>query len=82
MVTVGTLPDGFYIEDDGPEVLGDGHEQVFEAGYSTAEGNIGFGLRIVKQLATAHGWAVEVTDGNDSGARFVFTGVEFDKGDN
>ena len=37
----------------------------------------GFGLRIVRQIADAHGWDVRVTDGDDGGARFEFSGVEF-----
>ena len=81
-VTVGTLTEGFYVEDDGPGIPEAEREQVFEAGYSTAEDGTGFGLRIVKQIATAHGWEVEVTDGSDGGARFVFTGVEFGEADN
>ena len=80
-VTVGTLADGFYVEDDGPGIPEDKREQIFEAGYSTADEGTGFGLRIVEQIATAHGWDVEVTDGSDGGARFVFTGVEFDETD-
>jgi signal transduction histidine kinase len=78
-VTVGALPDGFYVEDDGPGIPKDTRDRIFEAGYSTADEGTGFGLRIVEQIATAHGREVEVTDGSDGGARFVFTGVEFDE---
>ena len=76
-VTVGDLPDGFYVADDGPGIPESNREDVFEAGYSTAGTGTGFGLRIVAEVAAAHGWDVAVTDGVDGGARFEITGVEF-----
>jgi signal transduction histidine kinase len=76
-VTVGTLSDGFYIEDDGPGIPADEREDVFDTGYSTTEGGTGFGLSIVQEIADAHGWNIRVTDGSDGGARFDITGVEF-----
>jgi len=76
-VTVGALPDGFYIEDDGPGIPADERDDVFDAGYSTTEEGTGFGLSIVQQIADAHGWDIRVTDGSDGGARFEITGVEF-----
>jgi signal transduction histidine kinase len=75
-VTVGTLSNGFYIEDDGPGIPEDNREDVFKPGYSTAEDGTGFGLSIVKQVAEAHGWNVGVTEGTDDGARFEITGIE------
>jgi signal transduction histidine kinase len=77
-VTIGNIDDGFYIEDDGPGIPGDKRDEVFEAGYSTAEGGTGFGLNIVEQIAEAHGWEVRVTEGSEGGARFEITGIEFD----
>ncbi|MDR9430193.1 MAG: PAS domain S-box protein [Natronomonas sp.] len=76
-VIVGDLDDGFYVEDDGPGIPVDERERVFEAGYSTFEEGTGFGLRIVQQIADAHGWDVAVTHGVDGGVRFSITGVEF-----
>jgi PAS domain S-box-containing protein len=76
-VTIGELEDGFYVEDDGRGIPKNERDDVFEAGYSTAEGGNGFGLSIVNQVAQAHGWDVRVTDGSDGGARFEITGVEF-----
>ncbi len=77
-VRVGTLPNdaGFYVEDDGPGVPPEAREAVFEAGYSTAENGVGFGLAIVKRVAEAHGWEVRVTDGQSGGARFEVSKVE------
>ena len=76
-VTVGELEDGFYVEDDGVGISAGERTDVFEAGYSTGEGGTGFGLHIVEQVATAHGWEVSVTDGAEGGARFEVSGVEF-----
>jgi len=75
MITVGELPDGFYVEDDGPGIPDGERDRVFEAGYSTVAGGTGLGLSIVTQVADAHGWDVRVTDGADGGARFEVTGV-------
>ncbi|MGZ0748591.1 response regulator [Haloparvum sp. AD34] len=74
-VTVGTLPDGFYVEDDGPGIPSADRAQVFETGYSTATDGTGFGLSIVNQIVDAHNWAIDVTDGVAGGARFEITGV-------
>jgi PAS domain S-box-containing protein len=75
-VTVGDLPDGFYVADDGPGIPPDEGEAVFETGYSTAEGGTGFGLAIVRRIAEAHGWDVAVTGSADGGARIEITGVD------
>ncbi len=78
-ITIGELDDGdgFYVEDDGPGIPEAQRDRVFESGYTTSESGTGFGLRIVRQIADAHGWDVRVTDGDDGGARFEFSGVEF-----
>ncbi|WP_277554779.1 PAS domain S-box protein [Halobaculum limi] len=75
-VTVGDLPDGFYVEDDGVGIDPDRRESVFEPGYSTSDGGTGFGLRIVERVADRHGWTVDVAESDDGGARFEVTGVE------
>ena len=76
-VTVGTLDDGFYVADDGHGIPDSIREAVFEAGYSTAEDGTGFGLRIVEQVADAHGWTVDVAVSEAGGARFEVRGVAF-----
>jgi len=76
-VSVGELDDGFYVEDDGPGIPEEDRRGVFDAGYSTTEEGKGFGLRIVEQVADAHGWNVRVADGTDGGARFEITDVKF-----
>ena len=75
-VTVGTLPDGFYVADDGPGIDPDRREEVFDAGHSTSQSGTGFGLRIVEQVADAHGWSVRAVESEAGGARFEVTGIE------
>ncbi|MGQ3328266.1 ATP-binding protein [Halorubrum sp. FL23] len=77
-VEVGTLPDGdgFYVEDDGPGIPADRRDEMFDAGVSTDPEGTGFGLKIVAEVADAHGWTIELADAADGGARFEFRGVE------
>ncbi|TKX75817.1 PAS domain-containing protein [Halorubrum sp. GN11_10-6_MGM] len=77
-VTVGALEDrdGFYVEDDGPGIDPEDREEVFEAGVTTDPDGTGFGLKIVAEVAEAHGWTVDLVDGEDGGARFEFRGVD------
>jgi signal transduction histidine kinase len=75
-VRVGSLPDGFFVADDGPGVPEAERERVFEHGYSTDDGT-GLGLAIVAEVAEAHGWDVRVCEGTAGGARFEVSGVEF-----
>lgn len=55
-VTVGTLSDGFYVEDDGPGIAAEDVGSVLESGFTTNDGGTGFDLAIVDEIATAHGW--------------------------
>ncbi len=77
-ITVGTLDgrNGFYVEDDGPGVPADDRERVFEYEFTTAEDGTGLGLALVDEVARAHGWEVEMSEGIEGGARVVFSGVE------
>jgi PAS domain S-box-containing protein len=75
-LTVGPTDEGFYVADDGPGIPPEEREQVFDSGYSTAEGGTGLGLPIVERIAEAHGWTVDVTDSEAGGARFEVGGVE------
>jgi PAS domain S-box-containing protein len=67
---------GIYVEDDGPGIPVERREEVFEPGYSSADGGTGFGLTIIKRIVEAHGWELFVTDGTDGGARFEFEMAE------
>lgn len=75
-VTVGELPDGVYVGDDGPGIPEDERDAIFEAGYSTNHDGTGFGLSIVNQVVDAHGWEIHATQGTEGGARFEITGIE------
>ncbi|GCF13102.1 hypothetical protein Harman_10370 [Haloarcula mannanilytica] len=76
-VEVGDIGDsGFYVADDGPGIPPEKRESVFESGYTTSDDGTGFGLVIVKEIAAAHDWSVSVTESDDGGARFEFTGVK------
>ena len=75
-VTIGQSEDGFYIADDGAGIPTEERDEIFAAGYSTDDDGTGFGLRIAEDIATAHGWDIDVTDSDAGGARFEITGVE------
>ncbi|GGM30478.1 PAS domain S-box protein [Haloarcula argentinensis] len=75
-ITLGATSDGFYVADDGPGIPPDQRDDVLESGYSTDDDGTGFGLAIVETIAEAHGWELTVTDSEDGGARFEFSGVE------
>lgn len=66
---------GIYVEDTGPGIPEHAREDVFEPGHSSASDGTGFGLAIVKRIADAHGWNVEIIDGSEGGTRFEFTGL-------
>jgi PAS domain S-box-containing protein len=76
-VTVRVGGDGasFYVADDGPGIPPDERDRVFESGFTTAEEGTGFGLAIVREIAEAHDWSVDVTENEEGGARFEFTGI-------
>lgn len=69
-VTVGTLPNGFYVEDDGTGVPESERERIFDQGYTTVDEGAGLGLAIVSSVVDGHGWTIDVTDSEDGGARF------------
>lgn len=73
-VTVGSLADGFYVEDDGEGIPPDERESLFDPGLSAADSS-GVGLNVAAAIADAHNWTVNVTDSDAGGARFEFRGV-------
>ena len=68
-VSVGSLPDGFYVADDGIGFDIDPAEAT-EYGRSSRSNGTGFGLAIVREIAAAHGWELSIRE--DDGARFEF----------
>ncbi len=80
-VSVGRVDEhGIYVEDTGPGIPEDTREAVFEPGHTSASEGTGLGLTIVKRIAEAHGWGVEIVDGTAGGARFEFTGIDLEFG--
>jgi len=76
-VRVGRSDDhGIYVEDTGPGIPAESREKVLEPGHSSTTDGTGFGLTIVRRIAEAHGWEIEIVEGTDGGARFEFTGVD------
>jgi len=75
-VRIGTCSEGFYVEDDGPGIDPADRDAVFDPGHSGRTDGTGLGLRIVRTVADAHGWAISLGESDDGGARFEFTGVD------
>jgi signal transduction histidine kinase len=75
-VEVNATEDGFCVDDDGPGIPPSERRSVFDPGYSTDLNGTGFGLNIVRRIATAHGWNVSIATSPLGGARFEFTGVD------
>lgn len=75
-IEVGKSEDGFYLEDDGDGFEEGELDDIFTVGYSSDDDGTGFGLGIVKEIAEAHGWSVDATQGRSGGARFEITGID------
>jgi PAS domain S-box-containing protein len=87
-IRVGLLPDvddvttadssrstGFYVEDDGPGMPEKVRKKAFDSSFTTSEEGLGIGLWVVREVASAHGWTVDVTESETGGARFEFRDV-------
>lgn len=75
-VTVGALPDGFFVADDGPGIPEEDREAVLDYGHSTDADGTGLGLRSVHRIVQAHGWELTITESATGGARIEITGVD------
>jgi len=68
--------DGFAIEDTGPGIPPEDQDEIFDYGYTTASNGTGLGLNIVDQVVDLHDWNIDVTNGDDGGARFEVTEIQ------
>jgi len=67
---------GFYVEDDGPGIPDERKEAALDHGFTTSDAGTGFGLTIVNDVASAHGWNLALADGDDGGLRVELTDIE------
>ncbi len=73
-VTVGRLADaaGFYVANDGASFPEDARQEVLKYGQTASKTGTGIGLMSVTDVASAHGWAFDITEADGGGARFEF----------
>jgi signal transduction histidine kinase/DNA-binding NarL/FixJ family response regulator len=74
-VRVGDMGNDFYVEDDGVGIPEDRRGEVLKRGVTTSSDGTGFGLAIARNIASAHGWDVTLTESDEGGVRFEFTNV-------
>lgn len=75
-VTVGDLPDGFYVADNGPGIDPVDRDGIFHAGFSTADEGRGFGRSIGQGIVEAHGWDLHFSESHTGGARFEVISID------
>lgn len=74
-ITVGDLPDGFYIADDGVGIPESERESALQPGESGLSHGTGLGLAVVGRVADNHGWEMTLSESAEGGARFEFRDV-------
>ena len=67
---------GLFVADDGEGIQPAKRETLFQSGYTDNTSGSGFGLPIVQDIISAHGWEITVTESKDGGARFEISGVD------
>jgi signal transduction histidine kinase len=71
-VTVSETAAGFAVTDDGPGLEAIDHDRLFDVGFTTEQDRIGYGLAIVRTIAEAHGWSIDIDD-SEGGTRVDVT---------
>jgi signal transduction histidine kinase len=75
-VTIGTITDGIFVEDDGRGIPSDEGDRLRGEGETALPHWTGLGLRIVSEVAEAHDWSMHIGTSDNGGARFTFQGVD------
>ncbi len=70
-VVVSQTPDRFVVEDDGQPLSAADVDRAFAYGQAVPDAESGMLLPVVRTLAAAHGWTVDVDSDYDDGVRFV-----------
>lgn len=65
-----------WVADDGPGIPPDDRDKILDGGYTTHDEGTGLGLSIVKNVVTAHGWEIDVTESESGGVRFEIVDIE------
>jgi PAS domain S-box-containing protein len=79
-VRIGEIEDGgLFVADDGQGFVLDDPEAALETGVTTSEEGTGYGLSVVEQIVTAHGWTLDATPSQAGGARFEIRDVDVDR---
>lgn len=74
-IKIGSLENGFYIEDNGKGIPKEKRSKIFNLNYTTSETGEGLGLTIVKYVCDSHNWDIIVTESSTGGARFEITNI-------
>lgn len=75
-VTVGSLDEGFYVEDDGIGIPPAQRKTLLDRTSTVMDRTSGLGLQIAVQIVDGHGWEIQAVEGTTGGARFEITGVK------
>jgi signal transduction histidine kinase len=70
-IEVSQTPDTFVIEDDGRPLSTADADRAFAYGQAVPDAESGMLLPVVRTLAEAHGWTVDIDPAYDEGVRFV-----------
>jgi signal transduction histidine kinase len=78
-VRIGVTDDGgFFVADDGHGFVLDDPEAALQTGVTTSEEGTGYGLSVVEQIVSAHGWELSARPSDAGGARFDIQNVDLD----
>ena len=64
---------GILISNNGIRIPADKRPDIFSRGFTTKEGQMGYGLAIVKKIIEAHGWKISLTNDEDTTFRILTT---------